>query len=45
MHWETLSKELKSKLKHDLDATFKPIAAQADSDNELLETEDEDLAE
>lgn len=45
LHWSTLSKELKSKLKHDLDATFKPIAAQADSDNELLETEDEDLAE
>lgn len=45
LHWATLSKELKSKLKHDLDATFKPIAAQADSDNELLETEDECLAE
>ncbi len=35
-HWGTLSKEMKLTLKDDLDSKFKPIALQADSDNELI---------
>jgi len=36
-HWGTLSKDIKTKLKTDLDTKLKPIAVQADEDSRLLE--------
>ena len=42
LHWSTLSTEMKTMLKDDLDSKFKPIAAQADSDPKLLEECDDD---
>jgi len=41
-HWSTLPKEMKTMMKDDLDSKFKPIAIQADSDNQLLEEGNED---